>query len=108
MTDTTELTREQIENLLHAAESACDDLNVQCRFWRQAAEHAVEGWNKLEDKIEHAVQILGGTFDAEAPEPAVVSQLGAIFSGEAPPSTIDLGEGVTLRVVETETPIPEK
>jgi hypothetical protein len=29
-----------------------EDLKVQCRFWRQAAEHAVDGWNKLEDEHE--------------------------------------------------------
>lgn len=31
---------------------AQEDLNVQVRFWRQAAEHAVLGWNALEDKYE--------------------------------------------------------
>jgi chromosome segregation ATPase len=36
----------------HRLECAVDDLNVQCRFWRQCAEHAVTGWNKLEDEHE--------------------------------------------------------
>jgi hypothetical protein len=43
---------EDREACIHASERAIDDLNVQCRFWRQCAEHAVAGWNKLEDEHE--------------------------------------------------------
>lgn len=39
----------ELKRQLEAATKACDDLSVQCRFWRQCAEHAVTGWNKLED-----------------------------------------------------------
>lgn len=42
-----------------------DDLEVQLRFWRQAAEHAVNGWNALEDKheslLEAARNVIEGT-----------------------------------------------
>lgn len=38
--------------------SALDDANVQCRFWRRAAEHAVDGWNALEDQHELLVDTL--------------------------------------------------
>jgi hypothetical protein len=41
-----------LKRQLEAATKSCDDLNVQCRFWRQCAEHAVTGWNKLEDEHE--------------------------------------------------------
>ncbi len=40
------------ESVLAASKQTIDDLTVQCKFWRQAAEHAVDGWNKLEDEHE--------------------------------------------------------
>lgn len=46
------------ERQLDAQNAAIEDLNTQCRFWRQAAEHAVEGWNKLEDKHDAALDAL--------------------------------------------------
>lgn len=49
------LTKERLEDAERRLLEACNeinDLNVQCKFWRQAAEHAVDGWNKLEDEYE--------------------------------------------------------
>ena len=40
-----------------------DDLEVQLRFWRQAAEHAIEGWNKLEDKYDALIEMIGGMLE---------------------------------------------
>ena len=41
-----------------AAEQAIEDLNVQCKFWRQATECAVDGWNALEEQYEDLQQRL--------------------------------------------------
>jgi len=83
-----------VEELLEA-HRAIDDLNVQCKFWRQAAEHAVNGWNKLEDAHE-----------------ALLEKLSALCSDDreewAPPmpseQTVDVGFG-KMRIVEDETPL---
>ena len=49
---------EQRHDELTTAIAAIEDLNVQCKFWRQAAEHAVKGWNDLEDRVEAAREAL--------------------------------------------------
>lgn len=96
---------ERLEAELEAASKAIDDLNVQCKFWRQAAEHAVNGWNALEDKVEAAREILdaleGNAFEART----------LLGSSEewAPPelspyASYEVG-GVKLRVVEEESPL---
>lgn len=86
-----------------ALRRAVDDLNVQCRFWRQAAEHAVKGWNALEDKYEMLLE------SARNAETCLANTLAYV----APPvedqpaeecGTADLGFG-PRRIVETEKPI---
>jgi hypothetical protein len=59
----TELTLEDAVNEINVLNAAVegskqtiDDLFVQLRFWRQAAERAVNGWNLLEDRYEQLVQ----------------------------------------------------
>lgn len=45
------------------------DLDVIARFWRLAAEHAVTGWNKLEDEhelLKETLRVLS------APEPSPI------------------------------------
>lgn len=71
------------------------DLEVQLRFWRQCAEHAVTGWNALEDKVAVALEALGAR--DEAP-PAIVEEL---------VNEIEIG-GRVLRVVEDEVPVGGK
>lgn len=87
-----ELKREvqRLELLVHQGDEAVADLNVQCKFWRQAAEHAVTGWNKLEDEHE----LLKDTLRALVTEPPT------IVSPEGAP--------VDLRLVEEESPWPPK
>lgn len=50
------------------------DLTVQCKFWRQAAEHAVTGWNQLEDKYEGTVDIVRNLFEGNKEESARARQ----------------------------------
>lgn len=45
----------QSDALVAKHRQAIDDLNVQCKFWRQAAEHAVTGWDRLEEQHEELV-----------------------------------------------------
>ena len=71
---------------LSASLQEIDDLKVQVRFWRRAAEHAVNGWNTLEDKVEAALQILGAN------------------ECNSPPGEGSLGVG-GYRIVETETEV---
>lgn len=106
--------RSGAETELAAANAAIEDLNVQCKFWRQAAEHAVKGWNALEDKVEaakealdaiehntDAVRELLGSSDEWAP-PDIVA---AVDHALSPYASYELEPGVKLRVVEDETPI---
>ncbi len=104
------------------AAQTIDDLDLQCKFWRQAAEHAVKGWNDLEDRIEAAREVLDtieGNVDAARellggadewdewapPDPEVVAMIDSMMQGLKTDGEIDLGEGVKLRVVEDEVPI---
>lgn len=90
-------------------EDACDEiialrrrleeLDTVSLFWRQAAEHAVTGWNALEDEHDLLKETLRALAAVE-PAPLAVSK-------EAVEGLIDLGDGVKLRVVETERLIDE-
>lgn len=102
---------------MEAAEAAIDDLNVQCKFWRQAAEHAVKGWNALEDKVEAAKEaldaiegnldaareLLGGLDERAPPDIAA-----AVDKALEPYASYELEPGRKLRIVEDETPIRER
>jgi hypothetical protein len=66
-------------------------------FWRQACEHAIVGWDALEDEHELLKDTLRALVSKE-PEPLDVPR-------EAVEGLIDLGDGVTLRVVEEEKPL---
>ncbi len=88
-----------------------EELDVQCKFWRQAAEHAVKGWNALEDKveasrevlraIEHNVdaahELLGSTDEWAPPESVVVNE-----------STITMSDGTVLHAIEDEVAFDDK
>lgn len=93
-----------------ASREAIEDLNVQCKFWRQAAEHAVKGWNDLEDRVEAAREALVAI---EHNADTALELLG--IEEDAPPYTVS---GISFasitkdpsspgfpRLVETETPI---
>ena len=94
---------------------AIDDLNVQCKFWRQAAEHAVNGWNALEDKVEAAKEaidaiegnldaareLLGGSDEWAPPVPVPPMQCAISVAKEREVN------GWPLRIVEEETPIDD-
>lgn len=88
---------------LEGAKQTNDDLVVQCKFWRQAAEHAVTGWNALEDKYE---TLLEATRNAEA---CLANTLAYVAppddAAPAEQSSVDLGDGVKLRLVEDEEPL---
>lgn len=68
-------------------------------FWRQAAEHAVTGWNALEDKHDLLLETLRALTKDEASPPTAASS--------RTEETVDLGFG-PCRLLEEETPIPEK
>lgn len=90
---------EELETELEAAKAACDDLNVQVRFWRQCAEQALEKWNTLEDEHELLVDTLRALVAKEAVQ-------GVVFEGRAPKDTNNfaigcgLDEPVKLRIVD--------
>lgn len=94
-----------------AIEKMHDDLAVQAKFWRQAAEHAVEGWNRLEEKYETAVQAIRDFFDDSVDSESLAERCERILEnapdeGPAPCTAqleIDLGTG-PLCVVEEEKP----
>lgn len=71
-----QLHEEIVERLKLELEAA----NVQARFWRQAAEHAVDGWNALEDKHEHLRELVATLLKSEPQDPdaAVWFQLEAL------------------------------
>ena len=91
--------------------AAIEDLNVQCKFWRQAAEHAVKGWNDLEDRVEAArealvaiehnadtaLELLGMRDDCAPPAPRI--DFAALTKDPA-------SQGFP-RLVEIETPIKQ-
>ncbi len=87
-----------------------NELEVQCKFWRQAAENAVNGWNALEDKVAAAGDALDAIVSNVAAarelldydEPAPIDELTSML--QTLPD-VDLGDGVKLRVVEDERPI---
>jgi hypothetical protein len=95
--------------------NAIEDLNVQCKFWRQAAEHAVKGWNALEDRVEAAKEalraiehntdavreLLGGA-EEWAPPPDIVSKI------DFASITKDPSSPGFPRLVEDETPVKEE
>lgn len=93
------------------ARAAIDDLIVQCKFWRQAAEHAVKGWNALEDRVSAGLEALGAI---EGNVDAVRELLGSADEW-APPDiiaplkremgTFSLDGNTELRVVEEEKPV---
>ena len=94
---------------INKLEAAIDALDVQCKFWRQAAEHAVTGWNALEDRVEAAKEALGaleGNIDA-------VHELLGSSDEWAPPVPVPPMQcakepevnGWPLRIVEDETPL---
>jgi hypothetical protein len=91
---------------------AVDELNVQCKFWRQAAEHAVEGWNKLEDKHELVIEAVGTVLEDEATSLSLTSWhalevlLEELPEVELQPRTPQAPPRAGLRIVETETPRP--
>lgn len=91
-----ELKREiqRLELVVKHGDAAIDDLNVQCKFWRQAAEHAVTGWNRLEDEHE----LLKDTLRALVAEPAA-----PVLHSEHTDTVIDIGFG-PMRLLEDETP----
>jgi hypothetical protein len=77
-----------------ALKNANEDLNTVAKFWRQAAEHACVGWNALEDEHEVLKETLRALGANDSPsEPERVEE-----------SLVDLGDGLKLTVVETETP----
>ncbi len=87
--------------MLESLEAACDeiialtrtidDLRVQCKFWRQAAEHAVTGWDKLEDEHELLLDTLRALVHDNTPElPATIAELKQSLPG--------------FTIVETEKP----
>lgn len=95
MSDHKDKLLEQAAEEIIALKRANDDLNTLALFWRRAAEAAVVGWNALEDKHELLLETLRAlVHDNTAPD-AVSDTL----------ETVDLGDGVKLRVVEEETPI---
>lgn len=91
-----------------------DDLNVQCKFWRQAAEHAVKGWNALEDRVSaglDALDAIEGNVDAVrellggAEERAPPDIVKAVDDALAPQQPSEPGT-MEFRVVEDESPLP--
>lgn len=68
----------QAKSVIEEGIQTIGDLTVQLKFWRQAAEHAIAGWNALEDRVEAAkeairalegnagaaLELLGGTEEA--------------------------------------------
>ena len=103
---------------LTAANAAIDDLSVQCKFWRQAAEHAVKGWNDLEDKHEQllatargAESLLANTLAFLDPPcesaPAIVEEIPRIDFAAITKDPASTGFP-RLHVVEEETPLKEK
>ena len=58
----------ELEAELEAAKKAIDDLNVQCAFWKQVADHAVNGWNALEDEHDLLKDTLRALVRSDAPE----------------------------------------
>lgn len=99
--------RDEARGELVIAINTIDDLTVQCKFWRQAAEHAVMGWNLLEDKCAATLEALNAIED----NADTVRALLGLEEECAPPledllrelPTVDLGNG-KLRVVEDEKP----
>lgn len=87
---------------IRALRAAVDDLNVQCKFWRQAAEHAVNGWNKLEDEHEALLEKLSALASDNRDEWAP-----PVLHGENQDVVVDVGFG-KMRLVEDETPLEEK
>lgn len=112
----------RIKELETGYEQSIADLNVIARFWRQAAEHAVTGWNALEDKVDAAIGELQPAYDEAWPEDAAHGAIAAALthlvdaSPEEPPTMEQLATSKelpsivcgdqTLRVIEEETPIP--
>jgi DNA repair exonuclease SbcCD ATPase subunit len=81
-----------------------EEQQVIAKFWRQAAEHAVAGWNDLEDRYEDKLEKLRNI------EAMLSLTIGDDREEWAPPitddpQTIDLGDGVKLTVIEDETPV---
>jgi hypothetical protein len=101
------LMEQMIQEVERKLVEACEEIIVLKRqleeqhtvavFWRQAAEHAIVGWDALEDEHELLKDTLRA-LAAKEPEPPEVPR-------ETVDGLIDLGDGVTLRIVETETEI---
>jgi len=78
---------------LDAASKACNDLDVQARFWRQCAEHAVTGWNALEDEHERVLDVVEEALDdlntlwlrTSAPEEKALDKLAALLERDDAP-----------------------
>jgi chromosome segregation ATPase len=102
---------EQLEKRLECAveeiialKQQLEEQQTVAKFWRQAAEHAIEGWNDLEERYEAKLEklrdieaMLSLTIGDDRPEwaPPIT---------DLSPQTVDLGDGIKLTVVEDETP----
>ncbi len=93
--------------LYSEAQETIKALNEQCRFWRRAAEQAVDGWNALEDKVQSVLEVA----NALEGNTAALRELLVELDPVEPPDLVQtsfvdlLGDGRKLRVVEDETPI---
>ena len=94
---------ESLAIYIRAQGRANDDLDLQIKFWRQACEHAVTGWNKLEDKYE---SIIESARNAETCLANTLAYLEPVVEDQPAEecTSADLGFG-PLRVVEEETPL---
>lgn len=89
--ETLRLEIKRLDLLVLQGDKSISDLNVQCKFWRQCAEHAVTGWNKLEDEHELLKETLRALVRDDEP-----AYLDAAQSCE-----VDIGLG-PMRLVEDE------
>lgn len=110
----------RLELKLELAERNAKGLRSDSAFWRRAAEQAIDGWTKLEDKLDAVVQTLQLIDCDRDPETGgrVIEVLEMLVEDdplepglEEPTSEyapIELADGQTLRVVEDEKPIGDK
>jgi hypothetical protein len=81
------------------------DLEVQCKFWRQAAEHAVNGWNVMQDRFEEAVEAIRrvldeSKYDGDTVSTALCADLARIVNGAVDEGPPELVEELTDEVIE--------
>lgn len=103
---------EQAADEIIALRKRLEELDTIAKFWRQAAEHAIAGWNDLEERYESKLEklqnieaMLSLVIGDDRPEYAPPDPLGDPRTLELHGETMDLGDGIKLTIVEDETPI---